>query len=65
MGISILPQSNTAELNVAHKGIKVLPIINQEVHWRIGIIWRKDGYISYATREWIQFLNERLIDIKK
>jgi DNA-binding transcriptional LysR family regulator len=64
IGISILPQSNTTELNVAHKGIKVLPIINQEVHWQIGIVWRQGGYISYATREWIRFLKERLIDMK-
>ena len=62
MGISILPQSNKTELNVAHKGIKVLPIINQEVHWQIGIVWRKDGYLSYATKEWIEFLKERLIN---
>lgn len=61
MGISILPQSHLTELNVAHKGIKVLPIIDQEVHWQIGIVWRKDGYISYATRLWIQFLKERLV----
>jgi DNA-binding transcriptional LysR family regulator len=60
LGISILPQSNLTELNVAHKGIKVLPIIDQEVHWQIGIAWRKEGYISYATRVWIQFLKERL-----
>jgi DNA-binding transcriptional LysR family regulator len=62
MGISILPQSNTTPLSVAHKGIKVLPMIDQEVHWQIGIVWRKDGYISYATREWIQFLKEQLIN---
>ncbi|MCQ6279286.1 LysR family transcriptional regulator [Bacillus sp. EB600] len=60
LGISILPQSNLTELNVAHKGIKVLPIIDQEVHWQIGIAWRKEGYISYAARVWIQFLKERL-----
>jgi DNA-binding transcriptional LysR family regulator len=60
MGISILPQSNLTKLNVAHKGIKVLPIIDQEVHWQIGIVWKKNGYISYATRVWIQFLKERL-----
>ena len=60
MGISILPQSNLTELYVSHMGIKVLPLINQKVHWQIGIAWRKDGYISYATREWIQFLKDRL-----
>jgi DNA-binding transcriptional LysR family regulator len=64
MGISILPQSNLTELNVAHKGIKVLPFKDQQVHWQIGIVWKKEGYMSNATRVWIQFLKERLIDIK-
>ncbi|WP_428910963.1 LysR family transcriptional regulator [Niallia sp. Krafla_26] len=60
LGVSILPQSNLTKLNLAHKGIKVIPIVDQEVHWQIGIAWRKDGYLSYATREWIQFCKERL-----
>ncbi|MEH7414397.1 LysR family transcriptional regulator [Neobacillus drentensis] len=60
LGISILPQSNLTQLDVAHKGINVLPIIDPEVHWQIGIAWRKEGYISYATREWIQFLKGQL-----
>ncbi|MCG7343954.1 LysR family transcriptional regulator [Sporosarcina sp. ACRSL] len=60
MGISILPQSDVTELKVSHLGIKVLPLIDQEVHWQIGIVWQKNGYISYATRAWIQFLQERL-----
>ncbi|MDW0116345.1 LysR family transcriptional regulator [Sporosarcina thermotolerans] len=60
MGISILPQSDVTELKVSHLGIKVLPLIDQEVHWQIGIVWQKDGYTSYATRAWIQFLKQRL-----
>ncbi len=65
MGISILPQSNVTNLNVDHLGIKVLPIVNQEVHWQLGIVWRKDGYLSYATRVWIQFLKEHLDERKE
>ncbi len=65
MGISILPQSNVTNLNVAHLGIKVLPIVNQEVHWQLGIVWRKEGYLSYATRVWIQFLKEHLEERKE
>jgi DNA-binding transcriptional LysR family regulator len=60
MGITILPQSSVNEINVSHKGINVLPLIDQQIHWQVGIAWRKEGYISHAARTWIQFLKDQL-----
>ncbi|QGS69777.1 hypothetical protein CV093_20805 [Oceanobacillus sp. 143] len=30
-----------------------MPIIDQEDHWQIGIVWKKDGYTSHAAKAWI------------
>lgn len=56
MGITTLPQSSVNVINVSHKGIKVLLLINQQVHWQVGVAWSKEGYISHARRTWIIFL---------
>lgn len=63
MGISILPQSDFGEIKVAHKGMKVLPLIDETVEWETGIAWKKNSYTSQATRNWISFLDEKMKDI--
>lgn len=60
MGITILPQSSINEITVRNKGIKVLPLIDQQVHWQIGIAWRKRSYISLATKTWINFVKDKM-----
>ena len=64
-GISVL-QSRCCHFTPKHldknhgKGINVIPLVAPEVHWEIGIGWQKDGYLSLATRKWIEFLQEKL-----
>ncbi len=52
LGVALLPETICKELNC----VTVLPLIEPEIPWHLGIIWRKDGYLSYAAREWIRTL---------
>ena len=60
LGIAILPQSTLTKIMVKHKGINVLPLVDPEVTWEIGIGWKKDSYVSLPTQKWISFLKEKL-----
>lgn len=54
LGVSLLPETICAELDT--KRVKVIPLVDPEIPWHLGVIWRKDGYLSYAAREWIRIL---------
>ena len=60
MGIAILPESTLTKISVEHKGIEVVPIVAPQVIWKIGIAWKKESYLSLATRKWIEFLQKKL-----
>ncbi|MEX6363639.1 cidABC operon transcriptional activator CidR [Staphylococcus saprophyticus] len=53
IGVSILPESIVSILN---KDITGIEITGANVNWNLGIIWKKESYINYVTREWINFL---------
>ncbi len=57
LGIALLPES------VCHRAIdaniKVVKLEEPEIPWSLGMIWRKNHYLSFAAREWIQFCTER------
>ncbi|GED68528.1 putative HTH-type transcriptional regulator YwbI [Brevibacillus reuszeri] len=53
IGITLLPQTICSELDPAR--FRILSLVNPEIKWHLGMIWRKNGYLSYATREWIRF----------
>lgn len=53
IGASILPESIVSILN---KDITGIEITGADVNWNLGIIWKKESYINYVTREWINFL---------
>jgi DNA-binding transcriptional LysR family regulator len=59
-GIAILPQSTQKELNFTGKQIKVLRLTDPQINWQLGIAWRKESYISNATKTWIHFVKDRL-----
>lgn len=52
LGIALLPETICKELTC----VKVISLIEPEIPWHLGIIWRKDGYLSFAAREWIRML---------
>ncbi|RPK03082.1 LysR family transcriptional regulator [Priestia endophytica] len=59
-GITILPQSDFNEIDYQHLKLKILPLVEPQVNWSIGVAWRNNGYLSRAARIWIQFLKEDL-----
>ncbi|NWK85294.1 LysR family transcriptional regulator [Staphylococcus sp. GSSP0090] len=74
--ISKISQWNFIEnLLNAHLGVSILPenivhlldssFINKTLEdpgmrWELGVIWKKDKYLSHATKQWIDFMKERL-----
>lgn len=52
-GIALLPKIICQDLDPAR--IKIIPIAEPMIHWNLGIIWKKDRYLSFAAKEWIQF----------
>jgi DNA-binding transcriptional LysR family regulator len=59
-GITILPQSKFNEIDHNNLKLKILPLVEPEKNWNLGIAWRKEYYLSFATRTWIQFLKGTL-----
>ena len=53
-GITILPLSDSHEF----ENLKVLPLMDPQVEWQLAIAWRKNSYISHATRTWVDFMTE-------
>lgn len=59
LGVTLLPESICRELN-GH--VKTIAIVDPIIDWHLGVIWRKDRYLSYATKEWLYFMKEALQD---
>ncbi|WP_458414761.1 cidABC operon transcriptional activator CidR [Schinkia sp. CFF1] len=58
LGVALLPEGACRDLN---KNIKSIKVINPIISWKLGIIWSKNQYLSYAAKEWLQFAKEKLI----
>jgi DNA-binding transcriptional LysR family regulator len=56
-GVSLLPESVCNNLN---KNVKSVKVINPSISWSLAIIWGKNQYLSYATKEWLQYIKEQL-----
>ncbi|PTK93922.1 LysR substrate-binding domain-containing protein, partial [Staphylococcus gallinarum] len=57
LGVSILPENIVNMLDNNFKNIK---IVDQSMRWELGVIWKKDKYLSHATRQWIDFMKLHL-----
>ncbi|MDQ0272421.1 cidABC operon transcriptional activator CidR [Cytobacillus purgationiresistens] len=53
LGIALLPESICKQ--IMHPSIKVMNLIQPSIPWELGIIWRKNRYLSFAAKEWITF----------
>ncbi|GAA4723262.1 LysR family transcriptional regulator [Brevibacillus fulvus] len=58
LGISLLPDAICRKLNPAQ--IATVPLVNPAIHWNLAIIWLKGKYLSHASREWLQFMQDFL-----
>lgn len=58
LGITLLPETICREID--QERVRILSLVNPVIPWKLGIIWREDRYLSFATREWIRFAQEVL-----
>ena len=56
-GIALLPKIICQDLDPER--IKIIPIAEPMIHWQLGVIWKKDRYLSFAAREWLNFTSKR------
>lgn len=59
-GVAILPEPLCRKLDPSV--IKTISIIEPQIPWDLAIIWRKNKYLSYATRELLQFIKSNFPD---
>ncbi|MEK4360504.1 LysR family transcriptional regulator [Paenibacillus sp. FSL M7-1455] len=62
LGIALLPETICREIN--RERIRIMPLVEPVIPWQLGMIWRKDRYLSYAAREWIAFTQGILMEDK-
>ena len=55
-GIALLPKVICNDLDP--KLITILPITEPMIHWKLGVIWKKDRYLSFAAKEWLTFTSK-------
>jgi DNA-binding transcriptional LysR family regulator len=58
LGVALLPETICRGLDPQR--VRNVPLINPSIHWNLAIIWLKDKYLSYASREWLQFIQQLL-----
>lgn len=57
LGIALLPESVCDKL---HKDVCSVKIVNPTISWHLAVIWRKNQYLSYAAKEWLEFTRKQL-----
>lgn len=58
LGITLLPETICREID--EERVRILSLIHPVIPWKLGLVWREDRYLSFATREWIRFAQEVL-----
>jgi DNA-binding transcriptional LysR family regulator len=56
LGIALLPRTICNELDPTR--IKTLSLAEPMIPWHLGMIWKKDRYLSFSTRAWLKFTSE-------
>ncbi|MGG3571633.1 LysR family transcriptional regulator [Bacillus gobiensis] len=51
LGIGLLPERICRDLDP--EKVRKIPLVNPSIPWHLGIIWRKDRYLPFAARAWI------------
>ena len=58
LGVALLPGTICRQLD--KQRVCLLPLVQPEILWHLAVIWRKDRYLSFAAREWLNFTRQRL-----
>lgn len=53
LAIAFLPQSLCTKLNL--ESIRYIPLKNEIKPWHLAIAWKRNTYLSYATRAWLEY----------
>lgn len=53
LGIALLPETICRDMDRSR--IEIIPLTEPAIPWQLGMIWRRDRYLSFAAREWISF----------
>lgn len=59
LGITLLPETICREID--DERVRIIPLVKPVIPWKLGIVWRDDRYLSFASREWIRFAREVLL----
>ncbi|MFC0524327.1 cidABC operon transcriptional activator CidR [Pontibacillus salicampi] len=59
LGIAILPESVCTYLQ---SDVVSVPVTKPSIHWHLAMIWSKNLYLSYATKEWLRFSQDKLAE---
>lgn len=60
LGISIFPASVASKVD--QNVIKTIPIVDPPIKWKIGIILKKEKYVTFAAKEMISFICSTKLD---
>lgn len=53
LGIALLPETICRDMDRSR--IAVIPLTEPAIPWQLGMIWRRERYLSFAAREWVDF----------
>ncbi|MGG4145061.1 LysR family transcriptional regulator [Paenibacillus algorifonticola] len=53
LGIALLPEAICQKLDTSR--IHTIAMVDPVIPWNLAMIWRRDGYLSFAAQEWIRF----------
>lgn len=56
--VGFLPQVTCMELN--NDDLSYIPLEEPTIYLNLAIAWKKDRYLSHASRKWIEFAAEKL-----
>lgn len=57
LGVSFLPEKICRELD--SKRVSVVPLEEPHIYLHLAMIWKKDRYISFASKEWLKFTSSK------
>ncbi|MFF2482499.1 LysR family transcriptional regulator [Paenibacillus sp. NPDC058071] len=58
LGVSLMPEKLCGMLR--QDRFAIIPLYPQTVRWRLSLIWNAEHYLSYAAREWIDFVHRNV-----
>ena len=55
LGIALLPETICKDLD---ERLVSIPLAETVIPWNLALIWKKDKYLSFAARKWIELTKD-------